>query len=255
MENYQVEDRLLENDFHFEAFEGLEKVPWGKCQKQLESTEARIINEFALEASSPTGFRTLTLAVTGLIAVVASIWYFNRSTPETIDLSNDRPEVSSPAPEVVMPADSISSNANANSEGDSDEATDITDDSLENEIKPKAINPAAISKTKKVPKSPSTTTTKPDDKPAHITVGRVVDTKGIPVPNAKVSAATASDTTDKSGYYALKIPRGSTNIEVTHLSTTYSVEVDGNQNWVIVLNIANREVKDYYPMKAANRFK
>jgi len=86
-------------------------------------------------------------------------------------------------------------------------------------------------------------------------VGRIVDTRGIAIPNALVTSGKVSDTTDRSGYYALKIAKGGTQILVTHLATEYLVEIDTNQNWEIVLDIAKQVVHDYHPMNAANRFK
>jgi len=86
-------------------------------------------------------------------------------------------------------------------------------------------------------------------------VGRIVDTRGIAIPNALVTSGKVSDTTDRSGYYALKIATGGTQLLVTHLTTEYLVEIDTNQNWEIVLDIAKQVVHDYHPMNAANRFK
>jgi len=70
-----------------------------------------------------------------------------------------------------------------------------------------------------------------------------------------VSSGQVSDTTDKSGYYALKIAKGGRQILITHLATEYFVDIDTNQNWEIVLDIAKQVVHDYHPMNAANRFK
>ena len=86
-------------------------------------------------------------------------------------------------------------------------------------------------------------------------MGRVIDIKGLAIPDATVSWGNSSDTTDNFGYFALKVPLGNAEIVVSHLSTNYSLEIDTNQNWEIVLDIANRKIYDYTPMNAANRFK
>ncbi len=55
-------------------------------------------------------------------------------------------------------------------------------------------------------------------------------TRGIAIPNALVTSGSESDTTDKSGYYALKIAKGGTQILVTHLETEYFVDAADRPN-------------------------
>ncbi|GJM29724.1 MAG: hypothetical protein DHS20C17_23590 [Cyclobacteriaceae bacterium] len=251
-ESYQIEDRLLENDFCFEAMEGLEQIPWDQCQKHMEAIEAKIVEEFSLEPR-PTLSRNIAIGLTGLLTTIAAIWYFNNSPSETIDLTNDKPAITSTAPVRQPDLQSIEAK------------TPIIDTTTTVEVPPKQeiieTKPAAEKKTLAIkPASRSSSSKKPQNLTAndvltHITVGRVVDTKGIPIQDALVSSGAISDTTDKSGYYALKIPEGGTRIIVTHLATKYSIEIDTNQNWEIVLDIVGQAVQDYYPMNAANRFK
>jgi len=242
---------MLENDFTYDAFEGLEQIPWIQCQWQIEATEARIMEEFDLGSPKNTS-RTIAAGIVGMLALIASVWFFTNSPTETVDLSDNKPETSSPAPQ----ASSLPETDFMVTEEETPSDTEATN-------KPPVANTEstelATSNTKKTQSVNSKKLVVQDvngiDKLAHITVGRVVDTKGIPIRNATVSSGVVTDTTDKSGYYALKIPQGSTQIIVTHLTTRYSVEINTNQNWMIVLDIADRAVKDYYPINPANRFK
>jgi len=84
---YEIEDQLLKNDFYFEAMEGLEQLSWGKCQKQLEETESRIIKEFSIDQGANTT-QKIALTVLGLfITSMLGTWYFTTSTLKTVDLS------------------------------------------------------------------------------------------------------------------------------------------------------------------------
>ena len=253
-EQYQVEDQLLENDFYFEAMEGLEQLPWAQCQKHLEETEFRLIEEFSINQSAgPT--KKIALTVIGLfVSSLLATWYFTSGTQKTVDLS--------PVPKESVSTAAIDQQFEVTSENNStlevtsvDTASNLTQAKvvIDKESKKDLVNTAATAPIK-------TTSTPPvqkriDDAATHITVGRIVDTRGIAIPNALVTSGSESDTTDKSGYYALKIAKGGTQILVTHLETEYFVEIDTNQNWEIVLDIAQQTVHDYYPMNAANRFK
>ena len=83
----------------------------------------------------------------------------------------------------------------------------------------------------------------------------MIDIKGLAIPDAVVTWRNQSDTTDSNGYFAIRTPLGGVKIMVTHLATNYPIEIDTNQNWNIVLDIAEQKILDYTPMNAANRFK
>jgi len=256
-EKYQIEDRLLENDFYFEAMDGLEQVPWEQCQKQLEETESRIIREFSInQGANPA--QKIALTLIGLfVTSLLTTWYFTSGSTKTIDLSpapkapistaakNQQSEV---APQLKSTPEVISV----------DTASKLSQDkvAVDKDLK-KDLSNTKITATSK--KEPATTAApikrRIDYTVTHITVGRIVDTRGIAIPDAVVSSGQVSDTTDKSGYYALKIAKGGRQILITHLATEYFVDIDTNQNWEIVLDIAKQVVHDYHPMNAANRFK
>lgn len=252
-EKYQIEDRLLENDFYFEAMDGLEQVPWEQCQKQLEETESRIIREFSInQGANPA--QKIALTLIGLfVTSLLTTWYFTSGSTKTIDLSpapkapistaakNQQSEV---APQLKSTPEVISI----------DTASKLSQDkvAVDKELKKDLRNTTS--------KNEPATTAAPikrsiDYTVTHITVGRIVDTRGIAIPDAVVSSGQVSDTTDKSGYYALKIAKGGRQILITHLATEYFVDIDTNQNWEIVLDIAKQVVHDYHPINAANRFK
>lgn len=253
-EKYQIEDRLLENDFYFEAMDGLEQVSWDQCQMHLEETESRIISEFSIN-QAVNSTQKIALTLIGLfVTSLLTTWYFTSGTPKTVDLSpkeslstaanNSQFEVASeinPSPEAIA----------------EDTTSNLTQNNVAIDKKPRKDprNTTATATAKA-----TTTATAPIQKSdniavTHITVGRIIDTRGIAIHNALVSSGKVSDTTDKSGYYALKIAKGGTQILVTHLATEYLVDIDTNQNWEIVLDIAKQVVHDYHPMNAANRFK
>ena len=245
---YEIEDQLLKNDFYFEAMEGLEQLSWGKCQKQLEETESRIIKEFSIDQGANTT-QKIALTVLGLfISSILGTWYFTTSTLKTVDLSPTPKETLSTAPDKITLEDTASKITSTKVVVDKEPKND-----LNNTLGATATATAT-------PATKKTTSTPPvqrriDDAATHITVGRIVDTRGIAIPNALVTSGKVSDTTDRSGYYALKIAIGGTQLLVTHLTTEYLVEIDTNQNWEIVLDIAKQVVHDYHPMNAANRFK
>ena len=236
-ENYQIEDRLLENDFGYQAFEGLEQVDGTQWQKHLEDTESRIIKEFGIQAGQDVK-RSVTLGIAGLMVSAIAAWFIFKPGQEPLDLTHDQVQESAEAvdqKEINTPAlDTLEVQAPPIQEKKPEPSNKVK--SLAKEpVKPKPIPPKNVE--------------------THITVGRIVDNKGIPVVNAVVSYGKAVDTTDKSGYYALKVSHGGIKVKVTHLTTPYLVEIDSHQNWEIVLDIAGQKVIDYYPMNAANRFK
>ena len=255
-ENYQVDIRLLENDFYFEAIDGLEQVPWQQSEKHLEETESRIIKEFSINKGQTVRENMVRAGMGLLIASLLGIWYFTNS-PETIDLTQTRNEAISTAPTDPEIANEIANKVEnkVGKESETSPRTSILEDTATIE-KPEPVpitKPAPIIDRKK----PQVTQTPDISKTAdvHITVGRIVDTKGLAIPSAVVTSGSASDTTDSSGYFALKITKGGVKLLVTHLGVPYSVEIDSNQNWQITLDVANKKLLDYRPINAANRFK
>lgn len=238
--NYRIEDRLLENDFCYDAFEGLEQVSWKQCQNHLEAIESRIIDEFNIEPGHWSGWK-LTLGIIGILTALTTAWYLTTSSPGPTDFSRRQVETTGTPPvEEVKDqsvADTIPDPEPAN------RAEIISADIQENQTIKLTV------KTSKV------APVKPNNTGSRITVGRIIDAKGIPLTNAKVRSGEVTDSTDKSGYYALKVPGGGIVVKVVHLATEYEVEIDSNQNWEIVLDIARQVVVDYYPMNAANRFR
>jgi len=105
---YEIEDQLLKNDFYFEAMEGLEQLSWGKCQKQLEETESRIIKEFSIDQGANTT-QKIALTVLGLfITSILGTWYFTTSTLKTVDLSPTPKETLSTAADKITLEDTAS---------------------------------------------------------------------------------------------------------------------------------------------------
>lgn len=175
----------------------------------------------------------MAIGVTGLLATLAAAWFFFYPNPEPLDLTTNQLEQSAEPSNQISATDTISVEV----------PETITRKAEPTTAKPKIKDPVKPAVT--IPKNVET----------HITVGRIVDTKGIPVFKATVTYGNARDTTDKSGYYALKVSDRGIKVKVIHLSTPYLVEIDSHQNWEIVLDIAEQKVIDYYPMNAANRFK
>jgi hypothetical protein len=239
-----VEDRLLENDFSFEALAGLEQVPWQQCEQHILETESRIVEEFSLK--QPATNRNILYTLVGLLATaLIAGWYFS-SSPETVDLSSTETESASNAP--------VGKETNIPEQKSSEILTNLdTVNAAVEPPKPEVSKKSVSIKTQ--PEVPRKAIREIDNREVHIAVGRLIDLKGIAIVDAVVESGNVSDTTDNYGYFALKVPMGGGQITVTHLATEYSVNIDTNQNWEIVLDIAARRVHDYTPMNAANRFK
>ena len=243
-EKYQVEDHLLEHDFSFEAMEGLEQVDWKQVETHLNETEARIISEFSLPQAHLN--HKLVLSMVGVLtSILLATWYFT-SSPETVDMSP--PELNT----ATSPVLDKELDEPLQEESLEPEKIDTINTPAKNEI----ATPAPVTPKVTEPKTKPPVLSKSKESPAiHIAVGRVVDVKGLAIVNATVQSGRVSDTTDNYGYFALKVPKGGAKVTVSHLATDYQVEIDTNQNWEIVLDVAKRKVYDYSPMNAANRFK
>lgn len=252
-ENYQIEDRLLENEFYYEAVEGLQQVPVNQWQEQLQQTESRIANEFAID-KAPVKNRSIAIGIIGLFTALISTWYFTSSNNDPVDLSTGQVEVSSQPSVDNRTEEPVMDTLGQSRENPQDQQINVNEEAQEKA--PADERPGGPVKRKPVQTNGVQSGTPANkNSETHITVGRVIDTRGIPIVNATVTSGKITDTTDKSGYYALRVPVGGTSIEVTHLATPYIVEIDSNQSWEIVLDIAHQKVIDYYPMNAANRFK
>ncbi len=231
--------------------EGLEQLPGDQWQKHLEETESRLSKEFSIGQDNRS-FQRIALSLIGLfVTSLLATWYFTTGTQDTVDLSPTPKETVSTAANTPLLAETTEINS----------ATVITPEDSSSQIETKVVVKKQPVKepVRNIPNS-KTSIAQPAkrnkiDAVTHITVGRIVDTRGIAIPNALVTSGKVSDTTDKSGYYALKIAKGGTQILVTHLATNYFIEIDTNQNWEIVLDIVQQKVHDYHPMNAANRFK
>ncbi len=244
---------MLENDFFYDAVEGLEQVPWDQCHRQLEEVESRIVKGFSINQTNGVN-RNITLGIIGIFTTLMAAWYFTSKNTDPVDLTSEQiATTAEPSPEMV--SDPLPEIVDSTATGDTLSKPVATPSEQQQTITP--VSPSPVKK----PQRRATASPKRQDSPTdqtmerHITVGRVVDTKGIPIVDALVTSGEATDTTDKSGYYALKVPPGGNRIKVTHLATSYGVEVHSQQNWEIVLDIANQKVVDYHPINAANRFK
>ena len=259
-EKYQLEDRLLDHDFSYEAMEGLEAAHWQQCEKHLLQTEQRIIDEFSLQ--KPLINRTVLIALAGLFtSTMLAVWYFS-SDPGTVDLSAnetasaagsvekkiEQPDDQNSLEEVTIDTINTPQILNAPQVKNTPQVESTSQAENKSQVKPKANTPTPTVVS-------SNTNNKSTDKDVHIAVGRIIDIKGIAIVNAVVSSGNATDTTDNHGYFALEVPRGGARISVNHLTTVYSVDIDTNQNWEIILDVLKQEVYDYSPINTANRFK
>lgn len=250
-EKYRVEDRLLENDFSYDAMEGLEHTSWDLCELHLAETESRIIEEFSIGQNRGIN-KTVAITLIGLFTTALLVtWYFSTG-PETIDISLTDVETATTAPVDKQVDEHLNEVAIIPQPSDSTADTQPSEENTDDEPKIKdnetGTPPAKIQAPVKAEKN--------DERIAnHIAVGRVIDVKGLAISNATVKSGNAVDTTDRSGYFALKLPKGGVRITVSHLATDYTVEIDSNQNWEIILDVTSRKVHDYRPINAANRFK
>ena len=238
---YLVEDQLLENDFYFEAMEGLERVPWERCQLAVDQTVDTITQNFKIRPRSHWKRNTIMLAAVGLIAAgLGTFWIFDSKSPETLDLTTESRSAGpqEPATEETTPA-----LPNKNAEIPEDSTSQTAPDNLPetSDSKPLAETP---------PQSQSEPLAA-----GHIAVGRIVDIQGEALKNIQVSADGTSDNTDKSGYYALRVPPGSTKMVLKHPAFSLEVEIDTSENWEIVVDVDRQQVIEKYPINAANRFK
>jgi hypothetical protein len=254
-ENYQIESRLLENDFSYDAIEGLEQVSWDQCQKQLEAVEARIIRELTSKQNQGLG-RKLSLGLIGILTTLTIAWYFTAGNSSSIDLSNRQVAATGTPPakqvkETSAPEHDLRHKTDTPGKSVTPKNTNLAGKSSLGATASERNQPLKL----QTVKTSEVATVKSKAVETRITVGRIIDAKGIPVTNAKVLSGNMTDITDKSGYYALKVPGEGIMIKVRHLATEYEVEIDANQNWEIKLDIVQQAVIDYYPMNAANRFK
>ena len=209
----------------------------------MEAIESRIIDEFNIKQSRGLN-KALTLSIIGMLTALVATWYLTTGNSGSIDLSEAQEQAGSEPKAEELTALAVPDST----EGENVTPADSTKVAATNKKSELPIELQTARSPEVVPTIPKTIETR-------ITVGRIIDIKGIPVVDATVSSGAVNDTTDKSGYYAIKVTAGGTELKVSHLATEYVVEIDSHQNWEIVLDIARQEVIDYYPMNAANRFK
>ena len=228
--------------------EGLEQLEWSQIERHLNQTESRIISEFGLQPNIIS--RKLVLGVVGILtSVLLATWYFS-SNPETVDMSP--PELSTAT--SPLPENEPEQVPKIDEALEEPESNPPIADSV-NSIESSQATPEPVEVKTSKPKPTSANKASDLNIETHIAVGRVVDIKGVAIVNAIVRSGDISDTTDNYGYFALRVPKGGTRVIVSHLATDYRIEIDTNQNWEIVLDVAKRKVYDYSPMNAANRFK
>ena len=244
-EMYLVEDLLLENDFYFEAMEGLERMPWERCERAVDQTLETISHNFKIKPRTNWKRNGIMLAAVALIAAgLGTIWFFDSKSPHTLDLTSESRSAGpdEPLEETLMPK--------IPSEEDQLSADSSSEQTSRDNQQDLSTTPLEESDTETFPA--------PADKPvltSHVAVGRIVDIRGEALNNIMVSVDGISDSTDKSGYYALRIPPGTTKMTLRHPAFSLEVEIDTSENWEIVLDVDQRQIIEKYPINAANRFK
>ncbi len=243
-EMYEVEDRLLESDFYFEAMEGLEKVPWDLCEKAVDSARERIATKYHIsKKKSGATTKMLVAAFTLVMAAAGFWWYMQSETSQTYDLSPPPQETYPPSSQQMPTSGDLKSN-----ETPVDLQTQVQDTIVAAEVK--AEDPPDDIPNNGEPRQPAV-----GDASNYVAVGRIIDQDGQAIANVTVSMGTTSDTTDKSGYYALRVQPGKQTIQLKYGEFTADVDVNTNQNWEIVLDPVKSAIISSYPVIGANRFK
>gem|GEM_PF-6900756 len=256
-EMYRVEFLMLENDFCFEAMEGLERVPWDHCQKAMESAQTRIRSQYNI-SSNERRRNTRLMAVALLIALggLGIFWAANGTKDNAIDLSPAIEENLPPAREQVLDQQ-VKEPLHVES---NDRPGPPTEEAITDEIQPLERNQEDeepnIEKQVSPPINTSTSTKKPDNPlPLHIAVGRIVDPKGLALNGVSVQVGGEQSNTDESGYYTLNLPSGKMTLTLEYMGISTTTEIDSDQNWQIVLDVSKGEIIESQALNTANRFK
>ncbi|MDH3711556.1 MAG: hypothetical protein OER04_16815 [Cyclobacteriaceae bacterium] len=246
-EMYLVEDRLLESDFFFEAMEGLEQMPWDRCQQAVDEASKAIHENFKIKKRSRFSQNQIIMAAVALIAMgLGTFWIIHSNSGNPMDLST---ESNAPGETEVI--------EKRNSQEDEGEIQAIDSSSTSSSSSIDSTPPSQVeNETNGQNSGPAQST--PSAKTAvggPIAVGRIVDTRGDALEGILVSASGVKDYTDESGYYALRIAPGTTTIMLEHPDFNLQFEVDTSENWEIVVNVEQKEIIEQYPINTGNRFK
>lgn len=262
-EMYAVEDRLLENDFYFEAMEGLEVVPWDRCQQAVDQVREQIIANYKVKQRSSWNQRTVAYIALGTLVLGVGLAWFAMSGPnKSADLTAEGTENLQPAakgPSLAEKNPDISwenkpGSDSLNAFKDTITMVENVNEASASELLETKDHQLVVEGTKEtvISRRPQKTSSPVE---AHIAVGRIIDINGIALQNVMVIAGPVSDVTDKSGYYAIRVPYGLASVQIKHSGFTANIEIDTKENWEIVLDLTNGSVKDFYPINGGNRFK
>ncbi len=256
-EMYRVEFLMLENDFCFEAMEGLERVPWDHCQKAMESAQTRIRSQYNISSNERRrNIRLMAVALLIALGGLGIFWVANGTKDNAMDLSPalehnlpparkqvleqqvQEPLDKQPKQELSLPAEEeVTDNNLALERNQVNEGSNI-----EKQITP----PVNTSNSSKKLDSPL---------PLHIAVGRIVDPKGLALNGVSVRVGGEQSNTDESGYYTLNLPSGKMTLTLEYMGITTTTEIDSDQNWQIVLDVSKGEIIESQALNTANRFK
>lgn len=242
---YLVEDRLVESDFCFEAMEGLEMIPWSRCQRAVDETRQKIRENFKIKKRSPFSDTRIMMAALALIILgLGGFWIIHSNSNDTTDLTTEAREpvnFDNPAP--------LKEHSTPQKEA-------MADPQEGNE--PQKV--PAREPLEKLPPSEITTSRADAEKSVagdlrHLAVGRIVDIGGQALQGVTVTALGISDRTDDNGYYALRLPAKSSILMLEYEGFSMEAKVDTSQNWEIVIDPEKHELVEQYPINVGNRFK
>ena len=255
-EMYQVEYLMLENDFCFEAMEGLERVPWDHCQQAIESAGTRIRSQYNISSNERRrNTRIMALALAVALSGLGLFWAFNHNDSKPVDLSNDTETVLPPASTGTSNQVDQDPLQKSNMEKSTDSVAIIVDNAAV--MKPQNNSDIPIGteeSTRSISKQE-----KADDRssnlPLHIAVGRIVDPNGLALNGVSVRVGGEQSQTDQSGYYTLNLPSGKMTLMLEYAGINTETEIDSDQNWWIVLDVNQGKVIESQALNTANRFK
>ncbi len=253
-EMYRIEYLMLENDFCFEAMEGLERVPWEHCQKAMESTSTRIRNQYNISSNERRrNTRLMAMALALAIGGLGLFWMYNSSNGTSMDLSTNGETLPPTQTEVNNPV-TEEHQEEPFEEPQEVELLDVDpqdqqldSESTETPKKAEVIDPPATATIKKP--------TVDFSGPKHIAVGRIIDPKGLALNGVSVRVGEEQSQTDQGGYYTLNLPSGKMMLTLDYMGLSFETEIDSDQNWQIVLDVNEGKLIDSQALNSANRFK